>query len=90
MQIYFCIIRLTDINSATIIFAIMAESLNWESIYAIALALKEAHPKVDMENVSLQMIFNWTVALPAFDDDPTLANDEILAAIYQDWFEETL
>ena len=68
----------------------MAEMLNWESIYAIALALKAAHPQVDMQNVSLQMIFNWTVALPAFDDDPTLANDDILAAIYQDWFEETL
>jgi FeS assembly protein IscX len=68
----------------------MEESLNWESIYAVALALKEAHPEVDMEKVSLQMIFNWTVALPAFDDDPTLANDEILAAIYQDWFEEIL
>ena len=68
----------------------MAEPLNWESIYAIALALKEAHPQVDMQNVSLQMIFNWTVALPAFEDDPALANDDILAAIYQDWFEETL
>jgi FeS assembly protein IscX len=68
----------------------MAEPLNWESIYAIALALKEAHPHVDMQNVSLQMIFNWTVALPAFEDDPALANDDILAAIYQDWFEETL
>ena len=90
MQIYFCINRLTDILTTTIIFAIMAELLNWESIYAIALALKEAHPKVDMENVSLQMIFNWTVALPTFEDDPTLANDDILAAIYQDWFEEML
>ena len=68
----------------------MAELLNWESIYAIALALKEAHPQVDMQNVSLQMNFNWTVALPAFEDDPALANDDILAAIYQDWFEETL
>ena len=68
----------------------MAELLNWESIYAIALALKEAHPQVDMQNVSLQMIFNWTVALPAFEDDPALANDEILAAIYQEWFEEII
>jgi len=75
---------------ATIILRVMEESLNWESIYAIALALKEAHPTVDMENVSLQMIFDWTVKLPAFDDDPALANDEILAAIYQDWFEEIL
>jgi FeS assembly protein IscX len=68
----------------------MTESLNWESTYAIALALKAAHPKVNLENISLQMIFNWTVALPAFEDDPALANDEILAAIYQEWFEETL
>ena len=68
----------------------MAESLNWESAYAIALALKEAHPEVSLENVSLQMIFNWTVALPTFEDDPALVNDEILAAIYQDWFEEIL
>lgn len=68
----------------------MAEALNWESIYAIALALKEAHPGVDMQNVSLQMIFNWTVTLPNFEDDPALANDDILAAIYQDWFEEIL
>ena len=68
----------------------MAEPLNWESIYAIALALKKTHPHVDMQNVSLQMIFNWTVALPAFEDDPALANDDILAAIYQDWYEEIL
>lgn len=68
----------------------MVESLNWEATYAIALALKAAHPQVDLENVSLQMIFNWTVTLPGFDDDPALANDNILAAIYQDWYEETL
>ena len=90
MQIYFCIIPLTDALSTTIILPIMAEPLNWESVYAIALALKEAHPEVSLENVSLQMIFNWTVALPAFEDDPALANDEILAAIYQEWFEEIL
>ena len=68
----------------------MAESLNWESSYAIALALKAAHPQVAWENISLRMIFDWTVALPAFDDEPALANDDILLAIYQDWFEETL
>jgi FeS assembly protein IscX len=68
----------------------MAETLNWESTYAVALALKNAHPNVDMENVSLQMILTWTLALASFNDDPALANDEILLAIYQDWFEETL
>ena len=68
----------------------MAETLNWEATYAIALALKAAHPRVALTDVSLQMIFRWTVALPGFEDDPALANDDILAAIYQDWYEETL
>jgi FeS assembly protein IscX len=68
----------------------MAEPLNWESTYAIALALKAAYPQAQLENVSLQMILKWTLTLPTFEDDPVLANDDILAAIYQDWYEETL
>lgn len=68
----------------------MNEPLYWESTYAIALALKAARPQADLQNISLQMIFDWTVALPGFKDDPSLANDGILAAIYQDWFEETI
>ena len=65
----------------------MTEPLNWESTFAIALALKEAHPAADLTDVSLNMIYAWTVELEGFEDDRTLANDEILTAIYQDWFE---
>jgi len=36
------------------------------------------------------MIYRWTVALPGFDDDPQLANDAVLAAIYQEWYEEVI
>ena len=43
-----------------------------------------------MEDVSLQMIYQWTISLKDFDDDPTLVNDDILLAIYQDWFEEII
>ena len=68
----------------------MAESLNWESTYAIALELKRLYPEADLQNVSLNMIYTWTLALEGFADDPALANDEILNAIFQDWFEETL
>lgn len=68
----------------------MSEPLTWESTYAIALALKKAHPGIDMETVTLGNIQNWTFALENFDDDPALANDEILSAIYQDWYEEIL
>jgi FeS assembly protein IscX len=68
----------------------MADLLNWDSTFAIALALKNIHPRVDFEKVSLGDIYRWTIALESFEDDPALANDEILSAIYQDWFEETL
>ena len=66
----------------------MAEPLTWEDSYAIALALQKNHPQVDLEQVSLTMIYRWTLALPGFEDEPQLANDAILAAIYQEWFEE--
>ena len=68
----------------------MSELLTWESTYAIALALKKAHPGINMESVTLGEIQKWTLALENFVDDPALANDEILSAIYQDWYEEIL
>jgi FeS assembly protein IscX len=68
----------------------MTNPLNWESTFAIALALKQKYPKVDFETVSLGDVYRWTLALEDFQDDPALVNDEILSAIYQDWFEETL
>lgn len=66
----------------------MVDALTWEDSYAIAQALKERFPRVDLAEVSLNMIYKWTIALPAFDDEPALANDGILSAIYQEWFEE--
>ena len=68
----------------------MSDPLTWESTYAIALALKREHPSIDMETVTLGDIQRWTLALQDFADDPALANDEILSAIYQDWYEEIL
>ena len=62
--------------------------LTWDDSFAIALALREQRPQIDLEGVSLEMIYRWTVALPDFDDDPALANDDILAAIVQEWLEE--
>ncbi|MEW5941167.1 MAG: Fe-S cluster assembly protein IscX [Chloroflexota bacterium] len=64
--------------------------MNWDSTYAIALELRRRHPDADIEKVSLQQIHDWTLALPEFEDDPALVNDDILYAIYQDWFEENL
>ena len=65
-------------------------TLTWESTFAIAITLKRQYPNINIEDVTLQQILTWTLALPDFDDDPALANDDILYAIYQDWFEESL
>lgn len=66
----------------------MSVRLYWDGSYEIARHLIDAHPGVSLADVTLQKIFEWTVALPEFADDPALANDELLQAIYQDWFEE--
>ena len=65
-------------------------TLNWESTYAIALELRRHHPEVNIEDVTLGQIYDWTLQLSEFEDDPSLANDDILYAIYQDWFEENI
>ena len=67
----------------------MNEELYWDSSYAIARRLMIVHPDVEWVNVTLNMIYNWVVALPEFQDDPRLANDELLTAIFRDWYEET-
>jgi FeS assembly protein IscX len=36
------------------------------------------------------MIYDWVLALPDFVDDPQLVNDDLLQAIYQEWYEERL
>ena len=63
-------------------------TLHWDATYAIAMELRRQHKDATIEDVTLKQIYDWTVALPEFEDDPSLANDDILYAIYQDWFEE--
>jgi FeS assembly protein IscX len=64
--------------------------MNWEATYAIARELKRTYPHVNIEEVTLGQILEWSLALPEFEDDAQLANDDILRAIYQDWYEELL
>jgi FeS assembly protein IscX len=65
------------------------EIYTWDDSFSIARALAERYPVMDLGDVSLIAIYRWTVALPEFRDDPGIANDEILAAIYQEWLEIT-
>jgi FeS assembly protein IscX len=66
----------------------VSEELFWDSSYAVARRLMQAHPGVNLEGVTLSMIQEWTLLLPEFVDDPALVNDELLTAIYQEWYEE--
>ena len=66
------------------------EELYWDSSYAIARRLIAAHPDVELGTVTLNMIYDWVIALPDFVDDPRLVNDELLQAICQEWYEERL
>ncbi len=66
------------------------EPLTWEATFALAEALRRAHPDVDLQAVSLGQIQVWILALPNFDDDPALVNDDILMDVYREWLEMTL
>ena len=66
------------------------EELYWDSSYAIARRLIAAHPDVELSTVTLNMIYSWVLALPGFVDDPQLVNDDLLHAVYEEWYEERL
>ena len=66
----------------------MENMLSWEDTYALAHRLMERFPNISLSAVSLDMIYHWVIELPDFSDDFELANDEILRAIYQEWYEE--
>ena len=65
-------------------------TLTWETSYAIARELMRIYPDVDLEAVTLQQIYDWTLKLQDFEDDPALSNDEILSSIFQEWYEEIM
>jgi FeS assembly protein IscX len=65
-----------------------SDPLYWDDTYAISLRLKKAFPEINLQEVSLGMIYDWTMRLADFHDEPELANQEILEAIYQEWYEE--
>jgi FeS assembly protein IscX len=64
--------------------------LNWESTYELALALRHDHPGADLQDVTLDQLFEWIMALAEFADEAALCNDEILQSIFQEWYEVTI
>ena len=66
-----------------------APGLDWDSTYAIVLALKDRHPTIDLDDVGLSQLNAMILDLPGFADDPDLVNDAILRGILRDWYEES-
>ena len=64
------------------------QKLYWDSAYEIVLALMEAYPNVNLEDLGLDELNQRITSLPAFADDPDLVNDAILKEILRDWYEE--
>jgi FeS assembly protein IscX len=64
------------------------QGLHWEATYEIVLALCAAYPKIDLERIGLDQLFQYIVTLPNFMDDPRLANEGILNEILREWYEE--
>ena len=62
--------------------------LTWDATIEIVDYLKQRHPDVHLERISLNTIYQWTVELPEFADDREMSNDEILYSILKEWYEE--
>jgi FeS assembly protein IscX len=66
-----------------------ANLLYWDSDFEIVLELIETHPDINLEEIGLEQLYEWVIALPNFADDPALANERILKDILIQWYEAT-
>ncbi len=63
--------------------------MKWTDSREIALALIDAHPDVDPQQVRFTDLHRWVLELPGFDDDPKKSGEKILEAIQMLWIEES-
>ena len=62
--------------------------MKWTDTQDIAIALTEAHPGVDPNQVRFTDLYHWVMALPGFSDDPKRCGEKILEAIQMAWIDE--
>lgn len=62
--------------------------MQWHEVRRIAIALEEAHPKVDNINLRFTDLRSWILALPGFEGAPNGCNEKILEAIQMAWIDE--
>ena len=62
--------------------------LTWEDTIEIVKNLRIHHPEASVDDLSLEMIYQWTIEIPEFSDDHELVNENILVNILSEWYEE--
>ena len=66
----------------------MTAPMKWTDSRDIAIALIEAHPDVEPQQVRFTDLHRWVLELPGFEDDPNKSGEKILEAIQMLWIEE--
>jgi FeS assembly protein IscX len=62
--------------------------LYWGDDYAIALALKRAHPTAEPLDLDWATLHRWVIELPGFVDDKAITAQYLLENIQREWYEE--
>jgi FeS assembly protein IscX len=65
-----------------------ARKLVWTDVRAIAIALEEAHPEVEILKLRFTELHALVCALPGFEGDGKRSNEQILEAIQMAWLDE--
>ena len=62
--------------------------MKWTDSRDIAIALAEARPDMDPQQVRFTDLREWVMALPDFDDEPNRCGEKVLEAIQMAWIDE--
>ncbi|MBK7643144.1 MAG: Fe-S cluster assembly protein IscX [Planctomycetes bacterium] len=65
-----------------------AQRLDWSDVRAIAIALEEAHPQVEILKLRFTELHRMVTELPGFAGDPKRSNEQTLEAIQMTWLDE--
>jgi FeS assembly protein IscX len=62
--------------------------LYWDSTFEIVVALMEAYPDINLDEMGMEQLYQMVIALPDFADEPKMVNEIILRHILREWYEE--
>jgi FeS assembly protein IscX len=65
-----------------------AGKLGWSDVRAIAIALEERHPGVEILKLRFTELHRMVTELEGFADDPKRSNEQVLEAIQMTWLDE--